>query len=65
MLVPVAPLLQTTIPAHPVAVKVAVSLLHKLVLLALTVGGFVPLPVVMMTAFDAPLSPQLLLHIAV
>ena len=65
MLVPVEPLLQVTVPPQPVAVSVAVSLPHKLVLLLAIVGAFGVDPVVITTAFDAPLVPQVVVHIAV
>ena len=65
ILVPVAFVLQVTVPAQPVAVNVAVSLLHRLVLLVAIVGAFGVVPVVMVTTFDAPLVPQLLLQVAV
>ena len=62
---PVALVLHFTVPEQPVAVNVAVSLLHKLDLLLDIIGAFGVLPVVIITAFDAPLVPQLLLHVAV
>ena len=65
MIPPVAPVLHLMFPEQPLAVKVAVSLLHKLVLLVLINGadGFVP--VLITIALLAPLSPQLLIHVAV
>jgi hypothetical protein len=65
ILVPTALLLQVTVPVQLVAVKVALAPLHKLVLLADMLGAFGVLPVVIITAFDAPLVPQLLLQVAV
>ena len=65
ILVPVALVLQVTVPVQPVAVKVAVSLLHRLDLLLAITGAFGVVPVVIVTTFDAPLVPQLLLHVAV
>jgi hypothetical protein len=62
---PTAPVFQVTVPAQPVAVKVALAPLHKLVLLAEMLGAFGVLPVVIITEFDAPLVPQLLLQVAV
>ena len=64
MLVPVEPLLQDTVPLHPFAVNVAVSLLHRLVLLLTMAGAFGVVPVVMVTTFDAPLVPQLFIQVA-
>jgi hypothetical protein len=64
MLVPVAVVLQVTVPVQLVAVKVAVSLLHRLNLLLAMVGAFGLLPVVIVAMFDALLLPQLLLHVA-
>ena len=65
MLVPVAFVFHFTTPLQPVAVKVAVSLAHKLDLSLEIIGALGVLPVVMITAFDAPLVPQVLLHVAV
>jgi hypothetical protein len=64
ILLPVDELLHDKLPAQPLAVKVAVSVPHKAVLLAVTVGAFGLLPVVIVTTFDTGLSPQLLLHTA-
>ena len=65
MLVPVEPLLQFTVPLHPVAVKVAVSLLHKFnLLLAITGAVGVP-PEKIVMIFDAPLVPQAFIQVAV
>ena len=65
MLLPVALVLHFTVPTQPLAVNVAVSLPHKLVLLLAIVGALGEPPVVIMTAFDAPLVPQEVVHIAV
>ena len=65
MLVPVAFVLHLTVPAQPVAVNVAVSLLHRLTLFVAIVGAFGVVPVVMVITFDTPLVPQLLLQVAV
>jgi hypothetical protein len=65
MLDPVAFVLQVNVPAQPVAVNVAVSLLHRLVLFVAIVGAFGVVPVVMVITFDTPLVPQLLLQVAV
>ena len=65
MLVPVALVLHFTVPpVHPVAVNVAVSLLHKAGFDGLITGADGVAPVVIVTTFDAPLAPQLLLHVA-
>ena len=56
---PVAPLLQVSVPVQPVAVKVALEPLHKLLLLATTVGGVGGLPVVIVTMFDTGPGPQI------
>ena len=65
MLVPVEPLLQVTVPPHPVAVSVAVSVPQILVLLLTTVGAPGVPPVVIMIGFEAPLTPQRLVQVAV
>ena len=65
MLVPVEPLLQVTVPLQPVAVNVAVSLLHRFVLLLAIVGGFGVPPENIVMIFEAPLVPQALIHVAV
>ena len=65
ILAPTALLLQVTVPAQPVAVNVALAPLHKLLSLADMLGAFGLFPVVIITAFDAPLVPQLLLQVAV
>jgi hypothetical protein len=65
MLDPLAFVLHLTVPVQPSAVNVAVSLLHKLDLLLVSIGAPGVLPVVIITAFDAPLVPQLLLQVAV
>ena len=61
----VAPVLHFRLPTQPVAVKVDVSLGHKLGLVALTVGATGAVPVLMIIAFELPLVPQVLLHVAV
>ena len=65
MLAVVAPVLHLILPEQPVALNVAVSPLHKLFLLVLITGAAGLLPVLMMTELLAPLSPQLLLQLAV
>jgi hypothetical protein len=55
MLVPVALLLHFTLPLQPFAVKVAVSLLHKLVLSLATTGAAGLSPVLITTTLDAGL----------
>lgn len=64
-LVPVWPPIHVTVPPHPVAVKIAVSLPHRLDLSDVTVGGAGLPPVVIITAFDAPLVPQDVVQVAV
>ena len=59
MLAVVAPVFHFTVPEHPLAVKVAVSLLHKLVLSALITGAAGLLPVVMVITLDVSLTPQM------
>ena len=61
----VAPVLHESVPAQPVAVKVAVSLLQMLFLLLLITGAAGLLPVVMITAFDTPLVPHAFEQVAV
>jgi hypothetical protein len=65
ILVPTTPVLQVIVPAQPSAVKVAVSLLHKLVLLAVIVGAPGVLPVVITIGVEASLVPQVVVHVAV
>lgn len=65
ILPPVALLLHFTVPPQPVAVRIAESLPHKLVLLLAIVGAPGGVPVVIITTFDAPLVPQAVVHIAV
>ena len=65
MLVPVAFVFHFTVPVQPDAVKVAVSLLHKLGLLLAIIGAVGAGIVVMVTTFDAPLVPQVFIHVAV
>ena len=62
---PVAPVLHLMLPEHPVALKVALSLLHKLFFVVLITGEAGLLPVLIITALLAPLSPQALLQVAV
>jgi hypothetical protein len=64
MLLVVAPVLQVNLPTQPVAVKVAVSLLQILFLLVATVGAAGVVPVVILITLDAPLVPQLFVHVA-
>ena len=64
MLLVVAPVLQVSVPIQPVAVRVAVSLPHKLILLLATVGAVGVVPVVILTTFDAPLVPQAFTQVA-
>lgn len=64
MLLPVAFVLHFTVPLQPVAVKVAVSVPHKLVLLLATVGADGFPPEVIVIILDAPLVPQLLTQMA-
>ena len=65
MLLPVAFVLHLIVPAQPVALNVALSELHKLLLLVEITGAAGLLPVLITTTLLAPLSPQLLLHVAV
>ena len=65
MVLPVALVLHLTVPEQPVAVNVAVSALHKLFLSLLITGEAGPVPLVITTALLAPLSPQVLLQVAV
>ena len=61
----VAPLLHLILPVQALAVKVAVSALHKLFLLVLMIGATGLVPVLMITILLAELSPQVLLQVAV
>jgi len=65
VVVPVALLLQVTVPVQPVAVRVAVSAPHICVLFAEMVGGTDVPPVVMVTELDATLVPQVEEQVAV
>lgn len=62
---PVAFVLHFTVPPQPLAVKIAVSLPHKLVLLAVTVGGDGSIFFLITTFWLGALSPQAFSHIAV
>ena len=64
ILVPVELLLQVTVPLQPVATKVAVSLLHRLVLLLAMVGAFGVPPENIVMIFDTPLVPQAFVQVA-
>jgi hypothetical protein len=61
----VAFVLHFTVPAQPMAVKVAVSALHKLVLSALIVGTAGGTPVVIVTGFELLDIPQTVVQVAV
>ena len=65
ILVPVEPLLHVIVPPQPVAVIVVVSLPHRLGLLVEITGALGVPPVVITTAFDTPLVPQVVIHVAV
>ena len=65
MLLPLAFVLHLIVPVQPVALNVALSALHKLFLLLLITGAAGLVPVVITTTLLTPLSPQLLLHVAV
>ena len=65
MLVPVAPLDQVTVPAHPVAVSVAFSPSHTVGLSALIDGADGLSEVPMVTGLDAAEVPQLVVQVAV
>ncbi|CAH0998062.1 hypothetical protein EMA8858_04197 [Emticicia aquatica] len=65
IIVPVALVLQTTVPLQPVAVNVAVSVPQIVNLLAVIVGVVGVTPVCISIVFDAELCPQLLLQVAV
>ena len=65
IVLPLAFVLHLIVPLQPVAINVALSELHKLVLLLLITGAAGLLPVPITTTLLAPLSPQLLLHVAV
>ena len=59
-----AVVLHFTVPVQPLAVRIAPAPLHKLLLFATIVGAAGVLPVVIVTTFDTPLVPQLLLQVA-
>jgi hypothetical protein len=65
VVVPVALLLQVTVPVQLAAVRVACSAPHNWVLLAEMVGAEAAVPVVMVTEFEATLVPQDVAHVAV
>ena len=65
MLAPVVLLLHFTMPAQPLAVNVALTPLHKLLLLVIMPGAPGVLPVVITTGLDTLLSPHVLLQVAV
>jgi hypothetical protein len=62
MLLPLALVLHLIVPAQPVALNVAVSALHKLVLFDDITGaaGFTPLPITI--SFDFGLTPHIVSH---
>ena len=62
MLLPVAVVLHLIVPEQPLALKVALSPLHKLVLFDEITGadGFTPLPITI--SFDLGLTPQIFSH---
>ena len=65
MLVPVAPVDQVTVPAHPVAVIVAFSVAHTIVLSVVNTGavGAGEVPIVMV--LDAADTPHVVVQVAV
>ena len=65
MLFALTPVLHTNVPEQALAVKVAVSALHKLFFVVLITGADGLLPVVIITALLTPLAPQLFTHVAV
>ena len=65
LVVPVPPTDHVTVPVQPVAVNMAFSVPHTVVLFAETTGGTGVVPGVTVIAFDAGLLPQLLIHTAV
>jgi hypothetical protein len=65
ILAPVEPSLHFTVPAQPLAVKVALAPLHKLLLLVMILGAPGVIPVVMTIGVHGLLSPQVLMHVAV
>ena len=65
IVLPVAFVLHLMLPVQPVAVNVAVSELHKLVLFVDMIGATGETPVLITMTLFTPLSPQLLLHVAV
>ena len=62
---PVAPVDQVTVPEHPVAVSVALSLSHTVALSALTDGAAGLSEVPMITGAEAFEVPQLVVQVAV
>ena len=65
MPLPVALLLHFTVPPQPLAVRIAVSLPHKLVLFAAMVGARGEPPVVITITLEVGLVPQVVIHTAV
>ena len=65
MLAPVLPLLHFTVPVQPVAVKVAFSVPHTLVLFDAILGAAGTLPEPITTLLLAGLAPQTFSHVAV
>ncbi len=65
MLLLVALVLHLMLPVQPVELNVAVSPVHKLFLFVLITGAVGTLTLVMTIALLKPLSPQLLIHVAV
>ncbi len=65
IVLPVAFVLHLIVPEQPVALNVALSALHKLVLFDDITGATGLIPVLITTKLLEPLSPQLLIHVAV
>ena len=65
MLFALTPVLHTNVPEQALAVKVAVSALHKLFFVVLINGADGLLPVIIVNIFDAGLVLQMFSHVAV
>ncbi len=65
IVVPVAVVLQVTVPLHPFAVKVAFSPSQHTVLSVVTTGTLGAVLVPMVIVFELPEVPQLVVHVAV
>ncbi len=65
IVLPVAPVFHNKLPLQPLALNVALSPSQQISLVDVITGAAGVVPVVMTTTLLTPLSPQLLIHLAV